>query len=46
MAEITVNSAKHDVFEIFTDLENWSECQQSVTKARINGKTEIGNGLI
>ena len=41
-SEITINSTKHHVFEILSDINGWPEWQSSVTKAEIKGSTEVG----
>lgn len=41
-AEIRINSSKPHVFEILSDINNWPQWQSSVTKAGINGKSEVG----
>ncbi len=41
-SEITVNSTKHQVFEILSNINDWPEWQSSVTKAEINGRPEVG----
>ena len=41
-SEITINSTKHHVFEILSNINNWPEWQTSVTKSEIKGSPEVG----
>ena len=40
--EIIINSTVGKVFNILSDINNWPAWQSSVTKAQINGSTEVG----
>ncbi len=45
MAEITINSTKHHIFDILSNINGWPEWQTSVTKAEIKGSPEVGKGF-
>jgi uncharacterized protein YndB with AHSA1/START domain len=40
--EITINSPVENVYKILSDINNWPSWQSSVTKAHIDGPTEVG----
>jgi len=40
--EIIINSPVENVFKILSDISNWTTWQSSVTKAQIDGPTEVG----
>ena len=40
--EITINSSVENVYNILSDINNWTTWQSSVTKAEINGAAEVG----
>ncbi len=41
-SEITINSTKHHVFEILSNIKGWPQWQSSVTRAEIKDTPEVG----